>query len=166
MWPIYLLGLTWSIPTTPITAYLTLILKGLGWNTFQTNLLTIPAYILFLLQLIFWTWVSEKINNRFLIVLFCQIYMLPLLVALEVIPTNDNPWIMYTLSILMVGYPYIHAIIGWYIQDHVHDCSNTLFSCPHKSQCRVGSNSYGRIGYIQHGCPGKQYHILQREYPS
>lgn len=112
MWPIYILGLTWSIPNQPITAYLTLTLKGLGWDTFQTNLLTIPAYILFLLQLILWTWVSEKINNRFLIVLFCQIYMLPLLVALEVLPASSNPWVQYTLSILMVGYPYIHAIIG------------------------------------------------------
>lgn len=112
MWPIYILGLTWAIPNQPIAAYLTLTLKGLGWDTFQTNLLTIPAYILFLLQLILWTWVSEKINNRFLIVLFCQIYMLPLLVALEVLPASSNPWVKYTLSILMVGYPYIHAIIG------------------------------------------------------
>lgn len=112
MWPIYLLGLTWSIPQQPIASYLTLTLKGLGWNTFVVNLLTIPAYVLFLIQLIFWTWVSEKINNRFLIVLFCQFYMLPLLVALEVIPSSENPWVKYVLSILMVGYPYIHAIIG------------------------------------------------------
>lgn len=111
MWPIYLLGLTWTIPTTPITAYLTLQLKSLGWDTFQTNLLTIPAYSLFILQLIFWTWLSEKVNNRFLIVLFSQLYMLPLLVALEVLP-NASPWVKYALSILLVGYPYVHAIIG------------------------------------------------------
>jgi hypothetical protein len=112
MWPIYILGLTWGIPNQPVAAYLTLTLKGLGWDAFQPNLLTIPAYILFLLQLIFWAWVSEKINNRFLIVLFCQIYMLPLLVALDVFQANSNPWIKYALNILMVGYPYIHSIIG------------------------------------------------------
>lgn len=112
MWPIYLLGLTWGIPQQPTSSYLTLILKGLGFDTFESNLLTIPAYVLFLLQLIFWTWVSEKINNRFLIVLFCQIYMLPILIALEVIPASTNAWGKYVLSILMVGYPYVHAIIG------------------------------------------------------
>jgi hypothetical protein len=48
LWPIYLLGLTWTIPNQPIASYLTLTLKTLGWNTFQTNLLTIPAYTLFL----------------------------------------------------------------------------------------------------------------------
>jgi hypothetical protein len=111
MWPIYLLGLTWTIPTTPISAYLTLTLKALKFQTLQVNLLTIPAYFLFLGQVIFWTWLSEKINNRFMIVLVSQIWMFPLLVALEVLP-DAGPWVKYTLSILMVGYPYVHAIIG------------------------------------------------------
>jgi hypothetical protein len=112
LWPIYLLGLTWSIPNTPIQAYLTLILKSLGFGTFETNLLTIPAYVLLLAQLIFWTWFSEKINNRFLIVLLCQFWMLPLLVALEVLPVGQGgPWTRYTLSILLYGFPYVHAII-------------------------------------------------------
>ena len=43
MWPIYLLGLTWLIPNNPMTSYLTLQLKSLGFTTFETNLLTIPA---------------------------------------------------------------------------------------------------------------------------
>lgn len=41
MWPIYLLGLSWTIPTTPSTAYLTLQLRSLGFGTFETNLLTV-----------------------------------------------------------------------------------------------------------------------------
>src|SRR3569833_3319016 len=76
LWPIYLLGVTWSIPAAPTAANLTLNLKNLGFDTFQTNLLTIPASLLFLFQLILWTWVSEKVNYRLLIVLMCQFYML------------------------------------------------------------------------------------------
>ncbi|KAB5585756.1 major facilitator superfamily domain-containing protein [Coniochaeta sp. 2T2.1] len=111
LWPIYLLGLTWSIPQQQVSSYLTLNLKQLGFDTFETNLLTIPGYFLFLLQLIFWTWVSEKINNRFLIVLMCQFYMLPLVIALEVLPDSASPWAWYAPSALLVGYPYIHAIL-------------------------------------------------------
>jgi hypothetical protein len=56
MWPIYLLGLTWLLPTIPMNSYLTLILKGAGFGTFETNLLCIPAYVVFILNLLFWTW--------------------------------------------------------------------------------------------------------------
>ncbi|KAF2749163.1 MFS general substrate transporter [Sporormia fimetaria CBS 119925] len=112
MWPIYLLGLTWLIPTTPMTAYLTLQLRSLGFSTFQTNLLTIPAYTLFILQLLLSTFLSERLNSRFLISSLSQIYALPLLLALYLLPSqNVSPWSRYTLSILLVGHPYIHAIL-------------------------------------------------------
>lgn len=113
MWPIYLLGLTWTIPNQLAVAYLTLILKGLKFNTFETNLLTVPAYVLFVLQLLFWTWISERINNRYLIILFCEIWMLPLIIGLETLPGGPQyVWSRYVLNFLLVGFPYVHAIIG------------------------------------------------------
>ena len=113
MWPIYILGVTWTLPQQPAAAYITLILKSLGFGTFTTNLLTIPAYVLFVLQPVFWTWISERINNRFLIVLACQFWMLPMIIALEILPggTTYN-WSRYVLTFLLVGYPYVHAILG------------------------------------------------------
>ena len=113
MWPVYLLGFTWTIPNQCANAYITLILRSLKFDPFETNLLTVPAYTLFILQLIFWTWVSEKINNRYLIILMCQIYMFPLLVALETLPGGASyVWGRYTLNMMLVGFPYVHAIIG------------------------------------------------------
>jgi hypothetical protein len=41
MWPIYIIGITWLIPNTPATAYLTLQIRSLGFDTFETNLLTV-----------------------------------------------------------------------------------------------------------------------------
>ncbi|ROV97086.1 hypothetical protein VMCG_07453 [Cytospora schulzeri] len=111
LWPIYLLGLTWLIPSTPVTAYLTLNLKSLGFSTFETNLLTIPAYVLFLIQLLWWTWVSEKWNNRFAIVMVSQIWCLPLVLGLELMPSGASPWAWYACSMMLVGSPYIHAIL-------------------------------------------------------
>ena len=113
LWPIYLFGLTLLIPSAPATSYLTLTLKSLGFDTFTTNLLTIPAYMLFFFQLLFWTWVSERISNRFLIALYSQLWMFPLLVALEVLPGGKAYyWVRYVLNVLLVGFPYVHAMIG------------------------------------------------------
>ena len=46
LWPLYLIGLTNHIPYATPTSYLTLTLKGMGFSTFQTNLLVIPSQIL------------------------------------------------------------------------------------------------------------------------
>lgn len=111
MWPVYLIGLSWLIPNYPITSYLSLTLKSLNFTTFETNLLTIPAYVLFIVQLLFWTWLSEKVNDRLLVGLASQLWCLPLLVALEVLPVHAPRWGRYTLSIMLVGAPYVHAIL-------------------------------------------------------
>lgn len=99
---------------TPETSYLTLTLKALGFSTFNTNLLTIPSSVLFILQLLFWTWLSEKINQRFLVGLMSQIWVIPLLIALETLPKTfpNSNWVRFAISSLVVGYPYVHAILG------------------------------------------------------
>ena len=113
LWPLYLLGLTWGVPMTPETSYITLTCKALGFNTFETNLLTIPAYSLFIVQLLFWTWVSEKLNQRLLIGLISQIWVFPLLVALETLPPvfAGAQWTRWAISTLIIGYPYCHAVL-------------------------------------------------------
>ncbi|TVY42563.1 putative transporter [Lachnellula subtilissima] len=113
MWPIYLIGLTWTVPMTPPMNYLTLTLKSLGFSTFNTNLLVIPSSVLFIIQLLFWTWLSEKVNQRFLVGLVSQIWVIPLLIALEVLPAKfpHAQWVRYAITSLIVGYPYVHAIL-------------------------------------------------------
>ena len=111
IWPIYMLGLTWLMPPHPMTSYITLQLKSIGFDTFQTNLLSIPAYALFVVQLLFWTWLSERINKRFLLGIFAELWNLAALIALEVLPADVNPWSRYVITVLLVGSPYLHAIM-------------------------------------------------------
>jgi hypothetical protein len=96
---------------TPPTSYLTLNIRSLGFDTFETNLLTIPAYVLFILQLLFWTWLSERINQRFLLGFIGQCWTLPLLITLVAIPESTSHWARYAVATLIVGYPYVHAIL-------------------------------------------------------
>jgi hypothetical protein len=109
MWPIYLIGLIWLIPPTPAASYITLEIETLGFDTFQTNLLTIPAYVIFIINLGFWTWVSERINQRLLLGAFAEVWNLALLIALEVLPADANTWVRYAILILLIGSPYMHA---------------------------------------------------------
>ena len=109
MWPVYLIGLTFLIPNYPQTQYLSLILKQ-SFGRFEVNMLTIPSYALFIVNLLFWTWVSEKTNQRFLTGLISQIWCLPLLIALETVSADVSKWVKFTLATLLVGAPYVHAI--------------------------------------------------------
>ncbi|KAF2624177.1 hypothetical protein BU25DRAFT_461362 [Macroventuria anomochaeta] len=70
----------------------------------------ISAYVLFIIQLLFWTWVSERVNDRFLVSLVSQICALPLLIALERISPNTSPWSRWILAIMLVCHPYVQAI--------------------------------------------------------
>lgn len=93
---------------------MTLTLKSLGFDTFQTNLLTIPSSVLFIIQLLFWTWLSERTNQRFFIGLVSQLWTIPLVVALETLPVTfaHAKWVRFAISSLIVGYPYAHAMLG------------------------------------------------------
>lgn len=86
-------------------------LKALGFTTFHTNLLTIPAYVLFIINLLALTWLSEKFNERFLLGSISQLWALPLLIALECLPATRSHWVTYVLTILLFAQPYAHAIL-------------------------------------------------------
>ncbi|PLN82261.1 MFS general substrate transporter [Aspergillus taichungensis] len=111
MWLIYLLGLTWMIPNTPATTYITLNLKALGFSTFETNLLTIPSYVIFIINLLFWSWVSERFNQRFLLGVVSEVWCLVLLIALVVLPDDASPWARWIINVLLIGAPYVHAVV-------------------------------------------------------
>jgi predicted MFS family arabinose efflux permease len=114
MWPIYAVGFVNYIAPGPPTTYLSLILRQLGYTTFQANLLAIPSQFLFALQLLIVTWISEKFQERSFISSLSNIWIFPWLIALITLPAKSNPWTRYALLTGLLSYPYCHAIlVGW-----------------------------------------------------
>jgi MFS family permease len=111
MWPVYILGLSWIIPNTPAKDYLTLQLRSLSFTVSQTNLLTIPAYIGFIISCLFWPWLSERVKQRLLIGLAFQAWYIVFLVASVALPTGASHWVRWALSTLLIGAPYLHPIL-------------------------------------------------------
>jgi len=114
LYPIYILGLMFGIPTSPPATYLTLSLKNLGFKTFQVNLLTIPSTVASLGTLIGITLLSEAFNSRSIVSMAEDVWALPCLVALYTLPAHPNPWVYYAVASILLSYPYTHAIqVAW-----------------------------------------------------
>ncbi|KAH7910951.1 major facilitator superfamily domain-containing protein [Hygrophoropsis aurantiaca] len=114
LWPLYILGLMFGIPNTPPSTYLTLLLRNIGFNTFQTNLLTIPSQVFGILTMFAITLVSESVNERSIIAMMEDLWTLPFLVALYCLPTNPNSWIYFGVVTGLLSYPYTQPIqVGW-----------------------------------------------------
>jgi len=113
-WPIYILGLTAFIPQSPPSAYLTLTLTNLGFGTFNSNLLTIPANVLFIINLLILTQISRRADERSLVSSIGNWWSIPLLIALILLPNDTDPWNRFAVLTLLLGFPYCHAIlVAW-----------------------------------------------------
>ena len=108
-------GLMFGIPISPPGSYLTLSLRNLGYvcfrclpkiqrsflrliprfDTFKTNLLTIPHTVLGFCSMFLITLLSEAVNDRAIISMLEDLWALPFLVALYCLPAHPNPWIYY-----------------------------------------------------------------------
>ncbi|KAG5361095.1 putative transporter [Yarrowia sp. C11] len=115
MWPIYAMGLLIYIGSTPVTQYMTLTLRQMGFSPFNTNLMTIPPSVIRIVFLLLSTWLSEKFNQRALFALCEPIWTFGGLLALRFYSgALTDIWGTYVILILIIGSPYVHAIlVSW-----------------------------------------------------
>lgn len=105
------LGITAWIPFQPTANYLSLILRNMGYTVFEANMLAIPGYILFAINVIFFGWLSEKLDERSIVAAASNVWMLPFFIGLICIKPSANPWVRYTLLTGIAGIPYTHSIL-------------------------------------------------------
>ncbi|KAJ0422373.1 major facilitator superfamily domain-containing protein [Aspergillus carlsbadensis] len=147
LWPIYAIGLTFGIPPNPSDQYLTLTLRGLGFDTFDSNLLSIPAQITTTVNMLILTYVSVKINQRAYLGLFVQFWFLPCLIALAVLPASTPRWGSYALVTVILSYPSPHPMqVGWCSSNsntvRTRTVSAALYNMMVQIQAIIASNIY------------------------
>ena len=106
LWPIYIIGLTFQTPMTTPKQYLTLTLKGLGFNAFVVNLLIIPSEVLSIIFLLLVTYISEISGQITLVSMIGQIWTLPFVIYLYMVDINSvNKWAAWVVMTLLLSYP-------------------------------------------------------------
>ncbi|KAI1311248.1 major facilitator superfamily transporter [Xylaria venustula] len=114
MWPLYALGLLFGIPKYPVSQYLTLSFRGLGFNVIQTNLLTIPNVVASSITMLLITAVSELVSNRSLVAMAEDLWLLPNFIALIALPDPIGPWVYFAIATVLLSFPYTHPIqVAW-----------------------------------------------------
>lgn len=114
LWPIYIIGILFEIPTAPPKSYLTLSLRNLKFTTFQTTLLSIPVTVFAALNLLIVTWLTERYHQISIIGLLTQIWCLPLLIILFKYAGTLSNWGLYAVTFVLLGWPSPHAAqVGW-----------------------------------------------------
>ena len=102
------------VPVTPPQTYLTLTLRHLGFNTTQSNLLTVPSTVLGGITLLMAGYFSEIVNSRVAATIILQFWALPLLIALYSFNTHTSNWSYYAVVSLITGFPYVHPVqVAW-----------------------------------------------------
>jgi sugar phosphate permease len=114
LWPIYIFGLIWEMPSGPPDQYLTLSLRNLGFDTFNANLLSIPCQFAATITLLVMTYLSEIWNERAFFGILTQVWVLPCTIALATVSDNRSPWVEFAIVTVLLSYPSPHAMhVGW-----------------------------------------------------
>ncbi|KAI1186765.1 MFS general substrate transporter [Nemania serpens] len=154
LWPLYLIGLIVYIPQSPPTKYITLILRGSGFDTFTTNLLTIPYNALHIVTLILLTRLSEYLNERTLVSSIQNIWVLPAIAALRWWPgTVVNAWGTYGLLTYLLSYPYCHAILVAWVSRNSNSVGTRSVSAAVYNMAVQTGNVIGNFVYLDNDKP-------------
>ncbi|KAK4227418.1 major facilitator superfamily domain-containing protein [Podospora fimiseda] len=115
LWPLYILGLTFQIPAIPFAQYLALTLRGLGFDTFQTNLLLIPYTVGHIITMVAVAYLAEIFHNLTLLSVSAQVWILPFLIYLNAVDTSQvSRWVIFAVITVLLSYPNPHPIqVAW-----------------------------------------------------
>ncbi|KAI1385801.1 allantoate permease [Hypoxylon trugodes] len=154
LWPLYAIGFCAYVPQSPPKTYLTLTLRSLGFSTFNTNILTIPADIAHIFNLILLTRLSEWLNERSLVAIAQPLWTLPCIFALRFwSDVVEDRWGTYGIMMTLLSYPYCHAIlVGWCSKNSNNVGTRTVSAALYNMSVQAG-NVYASYIYREDDKP-------------
>jgi len=94
------------MPILPVGQYMTITLRGIGFGTLNTNLLTIPRAVFSMFTMITLTYLSETFGQLAFTAIFMQIWILPFVVYLYVVDiTKIDKWVAWGILTFLLSYP-------------------------------------------------------------
>ena len=158
MYPIYIIGTLMWIPVTPVTQYLQLSFRQLGFSTIMSNILAVPNGVISIINCVLIAMVSELFDNRTFVGMSQMIvspsfryitdsqWVTPCLVALVALPTITS-WQYFAILTVLLGYPYVHAIqVAWCSRNagsiRNRTVSASLYNMTAQWSALIGSNIY------------------------
>ncbi|ODV77902.1 MFS general substrate transporter [Suhomyces tanzawaensis NRRL Y-17324] len=104
--PVYLIRFLIDMGTHPIATYLQIVLRGIGFTTFETNALTIPYSIITIICIFSIGYFSEKVNSRALTLAIVPTWVLSCLIPLRFWPNaQKDKWGTFALLTVLLGHP-------------------------------------------------------------
>ncbi|KAK4208013.1 major facilitator superfamily domain-containing protein [Rhypophila decipiens] len=157
LWPMYLIGLLNHVPFATPNIYLTLSLKGMGFTTFQTNLLVIPSQLLHVMNMLILTYLSEALNQLSLVAAIPQFWAVPFLLWLRFVDTSEvSKWTVWLVMTVFLGNPYAHPIqVGWVSRNSNTVRSRTIGAAMY-NMCVQGGSIIASNVYRQDDAPKYQ----------
>ncbi|GAV46428.1 hypothetical protein ZYGR_0A00190 [Zygosaccharomyces rouxii] len=112
---IYIVRFLGDIGSSPVSTYMTLTLRKLGFSTYKTNALSIPYNVLSVITMLLAGYFSEIVNQRSLIIMGTPIWILACLFPLRFWPGSQvNTWGTYALLTVLLGHAPIWPLsISW-----------------------------------------------------
>ena len=105
MWPLYALGLLFGIPKYPVSQYLTLSFRDLGFDVIQSNLLSIPYIVGSSITMLLITAFSELVNNRSFVSMAEDAWLLPCFASLIALKDPISGWSYFAIATVLLSFP-------------------------------------------------------------
>ena len=114
IWPLLLVSLTFQFPQFPMSNYVNLILRGLKFSRNETIYLNIPIEVFNAITMITISFVSEIFNERAIICIIPQIWML-IPIAIEYARADSIlAWGKYAIIFVVLSNPSVQGIlVSW-----------------------------------------------------
>ena len=115
IWPIYVVRFLTDIGSSPVSQYMTLTLRKLGFSTFRTNALTIPYNMISIIMLVIIGYLTEVFNQRALAMAITPLWVFSCVIPLRFWPgAQKDVWGTYALLTVLLGHASLASItITW-----------------------------------------------------